>query len=134
MPTMLTVYRIEAQGKELYGEYLAKRKVEYVRNLPGVKQFQVFRRARRLEPESPSEEFDFDIVAVIDVDDVEAFQAVRDGQDYDDFRQEYVHLLEPKPVPIYEAERIECEPGAGLSAEEFWSQHTDPTRGESNAR
>jgi hypothetical protein len=129
MPTMLTVYRIEPEGKELYGEYLVKRKIDYVRNLPGVKQFQVFRRARRLEPESPSEEFDFDIVAVIDVDDVEAFQAVRAGQDYDDFRQEYVHLLEPKPVPIYEAERLECDPGAGQSADEFWGEHPEAVRG-----
>jgi heme-degrading monooxygenase HmoA len=118
---MLTVYRIQADSKELYEEYLAKRKVDYIRNMPGVRGFQVFRRARRLEPDNPSQEFDFDIVAVIDVDDVEAFQAERAGDEYDEFRREYVHLLEPAPVPIYEAERIECEAGAGLSAGEFWA-------------
>lgn len=125
MPTMMTVYRIDPDGKELYEEYLARRKVEYIRNMPGVRNFQVFKRARRLEPDAPSEEYAFDIVAIIEVDDVEAFQAERAGAEYDAFRTEYVHLLAPAPVPIYEAELIDCPAGEGLSADEFWAGRED---------
>lgn len=118
MPTLIVVHGIAPGAEELYEQFLLKRKLAYIRGLPGVRRYEVFRRDRPLEPGAPESEIEYDIVVILETDDLDALQAARATPEYDAFRREYVDLIEPTPV-IYEARRLEAE--AALSADEFWS-------------
>lgn len=118
MPSIVVVHSIAPGKSELYEEFLVKRKVAFIQSLPGVQRYEVLRRDRRIEPESPEIEIPYDIVAVLDVEDLDTFQAARATPEYDAFRNEYVHLLQPRPV-VYQARRMQRE--AALSRDEFWA-------------
>jgi hypothetical protein len=118
MPSIVVVHSIAPGQSELYEDFVAKRKLAFIRSLPGVQRYEVFRRIRKLEPEFPEMELSYDIVATLEIDDLDTLQAARATPEYDAFRNEYVHLLQPRPV-VYEARKMESE--AALSREEFWA-------------
>ncbi len=109
-------------GKEaIYEEFLKSRKLWFVRNLPGIIRYRVFRTERRFDPsESLSPKMRYDIMAVIEYEgDLDTLTKLYTSEEWLAFMGEYMHLLEDDPVLYIAHEVPEL---AALSSEAFKSK------------
>lgn len=118
MAFIVTAHRAGTGMADAYEDYLAKRKLAYVRAIPGVRSYTAYRRGNLFGPfGQAAPEPRFDIVAVIEVDDPKSFAEVTASPEFQSFRHEYAPWIEHQPG-LYESRVIEQQ--AALTREEYW--------------
>ena len=118
MATLITAHSTQPGQEALYEKFLEQRKLWFVRNLPGMKSYKVYRTEKRFDPsgEAPTD-VHYTIIAIIEYDgDLDGLTEVYTSEAFIEFMGEYMHLLEDDPI-LYTAHEI---PELGrLSSEEF---------------
>lgn len=108
MTILVTAHSTKPGMQDKYEAFLRHRKLRYVRNLPGMKSYRVFRTERRFA-QAPSDETQkrYDIIAIIELDTREQdILAIYQSEDWYKFMQEYIDWLEDDPS-IYLAHEIQ---------------------------
>ena len=118
MTYLVTAHSTKPGREDLYEEFLKQRKLWFVRCLPGIKNYKVYRTEQPFPPnDGNSKEVRFNIIAVIEFDgNAEQAMKLYNSNEWIDFMEEYMDLLEDNPV-LYIAHEV---PEVGrLSKEEF---------------
>jgi len=118
MPFMITAHSTKPGQQELYEKFLQERKLWFVRNLPGIISYRVFRTEERFDPsgEAPKD-IRYDVIAIIEyAGDVASISALYTSDKWQDFMNEYIHVLDAD-APMYLAHEISQL--AELSRQEF---------------
>ncbi len=107
MPFLVTAHSTTPGQEDFYEEFLKNRKLAFVRALPGVKNYTVFRTEQRADNTmaSGNEPMKYNIIAIIEVEDMAAAHDLRSSALYQDFVGEYINLLEDDPT-IYTAHEV----------------------------
>lgn len=118
MPFLITAHSTKPGQEDLYEEFLKQRKLWFVRNLPGITSYRVFRTEARFDPTwQEGDPLRYTVMAIIEYEgDVESLSALYTSEKWIDFMDEYIHVLEDD-APLYLAHEIP-QTGA-LSREEF---------------
>lgn len=126
MPFLVTAHSTQPGKEDLYEKFLQKRKLWFVRNLPGVKRYDVYRTDHRVDDPAANKPADmrYNLVAVIEVEDLEAARKMHVGPEYQAFMAEYIGWLEEDPS-MYVAHEVEST--AELSKQEFIANHSEDT-------
>ncbi len=124
MPFLVTAHSTQPGKEDLYEEFLQQRKLWFVRNLSGIKRYDVYRTDHRADNPAANKPQDmrYNIVAIIEVEDLEAASKVHLSPEYQAFMAEYIGLLEDDPS-MYVAHEVELT--AQLSKEEFGANHPE---------
>ncbi len=119
MPFLITAHSTKPGEEDFYEKFLQDRKLAFVRDLPEVKNYTVFRTRRRADDpvEGKPNTIKYDIIAIVEVEDIEAVKKMRMSKLYQDFASEYRGLLEEDPA-IYIADEV--PEMAQKSKSEFW--------------
>lgn len=119
MPILVTAHSTKAGKEDVYEEFMRRRKLWFIRNLPGITNYQVFRTERRFGASGPSgsSEMRYNFVAIIEVDDLAEAVKLYSSDLFQNFVKEYIDLLEDDPA-LYEAHVVEQ---TGMeSKDDFW--------------
>ena len=124
MPFLVTAHSTKPGMEDFYEGFLQNRKLAFVRALPGVKRYDVYRMDHRADDPKANggAAMKYTIVAIIEVEDMAAAQALRSSKQYQEFVSEYIDLLEDDPA-IFAAHAVQQL--AAVSKAEFWSAHPD---------
>lgn len=119
MPFLVTTHNTKPGKEDLYEEFLCKRKLWFIRNLPGIIRYEVFRTERRAGTSGPvaSTDLRYMVVAIIECEDVVEMYKLRSSDLYQNFIKEYVDLLEDD-IALYEARALEP---TGYTKDDFWA-------------
>ncbi|GHF23853.1 hypothetical protein GCM10017044_18030 [Kordiimonas sediminis] len=107
MITMVTGHSAKPGMLEAYVEFLEQKKLNFVRSLPKVSRYQVYRTERRFDPSGMlPEDKRFDIVAIIDYDGSETeLEMLFMSDAWVAFMEEYMFMLE-EDAPLYIASAL----------------------------
>ncbi len=107
MPFLITAHATKPGKEDLYEDFLKQRKLWFVRNLPGIVNYKVYRTERRFDPsgELPNH-LSYTVMAIIEYEgDEQTLTALYTSKQWVDFMGEYIHLLEDD-APLYMAHEI----------------------------
>lgn len=118
MPFLITAHSTLPGKEDLYEDFLKQRKLWFVRNLPGIVSYKVFRMEKRFDPSGEaSKEIRYTVVAIIEYEgDEDTLAGLYTSDNWLEFMQEYIHVLEDD-APLYLAHEIPQI--AEMSREEF---------------
>lgn len=119
MPVIITAHSTKPGKEDLYEEFMRRRKLWFIRHLPGITHYQVFRTERRFGICGPSGSsgMRYNFVAIIEVDDLAEAVKLSSSDLFQNFVKEYIDLLEDDPA-LYEAHVVEQ---TGMeSKDDFW--------------
>jgi len=121
MVCMVTAHSTKLGKEDLYEAFLRQRKLWFVRNLPGITSYKVYRTERRFDPSGlASQAIRYDVVAVIEYDgSVDEITALYTSHEWIAFMDEYMHLLEDDPALYVAHEVSETD---SLNRDEFAGQ------------
>jgi len=124
MPFLVTAHSTQPGQEDLYEEFLQQRKLWFVRSLPGIKRYSVYRTDHRVDDPTANkpEDMRYNIIAIIEVEDMKAAQALHESPEYQAFMAEYVGLLEDDPS-MYVAHEVATT--GQLSKDEFCDVHPE---------
>jgi hypothetical protein len=120
VPHLISIMHVPAEGEELLLDFYRKRKIRYVWDeMPGVIDYKVFSIVERANRDGKNDR-PYQIAAVVEVEDVDAFMDAFYTEEVQGFVGEYAPLFRPENEGggIYTAELLEAE--AALSKAEFW--------------
>ncbi|MBT1065055.1 hypothetical protein KJY73_15795 [Bowmanella sp. Y26] len=108
MTILVTAHSTKPGMEDRYEAFLRHRKLRYVRSLPGIKSYRVFRTERRFAQSTPDgTPKRYDIMAIIELDSREQdILAIYQSDAWQRFMQEYIEWLEDDPA-IYLAHEIQ---------------------------
>ena len=118
MPFLITAHATKPGQEDLYEDFLKQRKLWFVRNLPGITSYRVFRTEARFDPSGQApDDIRYTVMAIIEYEgDTDTLTALYTSKKWIDFMGEYIHVLEDD-APLYLAHEI---PQTGkLGREEF---------------
>ncbi|NOX49601.1 MAG: hypothetical protein GXP16_03575 [Gammaproteobacteria bacterium] len=123
MAYLITAHSTQPGKEDLYEDFLKQRKLWFVRNLPGMTSYKVYRTERRFDPSgTASQDIRYTIMAIIEHEgDIDALTALYTSDAWIEFMGEYIHLLEDDPA-LYVAHEI--PEIAHLSGDEFVARGT----------
>ena len=118
MICMVTAHSTKPGKEDIYEDFLKQRKLWFVRNLPGITSYKVYRTEQRFDPSNTaSQEVRYNVIAIIEYDgDIDAITKLYSSSEWVAFMEEYMDLLEDDPA-LYIAHEV---PEVGnLSKDEF---------------
>jgi len=118
MPFLITAHATKPGQEDLYEEFLKQRKLWFVRNLPGITSYRVFRTEARFDPSGQApNDLRYTVMAIIEYEgDTDTLTALYTSDKWISFMNEYIHVLEDD-APLYLAHEIPQT--AELSREAF---------------
>lgn len=104
---IVTAHSTKPGREDRYEDFLKHRKLWFVRNLPGITSYKVFRTEQRFPPgDGNIQDIRYNIIAVIKYDgDVEEAMRLYSSPEWVAFMGEYMDLLEDDPA-LYIAHEI----------------------------
>lgn len=106
MVTLVTAHSTKPGKEDHYEDFLKQRKLWFVRNLPGITNYKVYRTERRFPLMEEFDEVRYNIIAVIELEgDVEAALKLYGSDEWAAFMDEYMDLLEDDPA-LYIAHEV----------------------------
>lgn len=119
MPFLVTAHATKPGEEDFYEKFLQDRKLAFIRALPEVKNYTVFRTERRADDpgQGRPETIKYDIIAIVEVEDIATIKKLRMSPLYQEFAGEYRGLLEDDPA-IYIAHEV--TENAQKTKAEFW--------------
>lgn len=122
MTHLVTAHSAKPGQEDLYEEFLKQRKLWFVRNLPGMISYKVYRTERRFDPsETAPRDIRYNIIAIIEHEgDLDAVTNLYTSNEWVSFMSEYMHLLEEDPALYIAHEVPEI---SQLTGEEFKSRN-----------
>ncbi len=118
MTCMVTAHSTKPGKEDLYEEFLKQRKLWFVRNLPGITSYKVYRTEQRFDPsETASRHIRYNVIAIIEYEgSIDAITELYTSSEWIAFMDEYMDLLEDDPALYIAHEVPEVD---NLSSEEF---------------
>jgi hypothetical protein len=97
---IITAHSTKPGKEDEYENFLKQRKLRYVRCLPGISSYRVFRTERRFDPSmQASPEIRYTVIAIIEFQGNEkALEKLYTSPEWVEFMEEYMHLLEDDPA------------------------------------
>ncbi len=108
MPYLITAHSTKPGKEALYEQFLEQRKLWFVRNLPGITSYRVFRTEQRFDPSGQApNDIRFTVMAIIEYEgDPEVMTALYTSDNWLEFMDEYIHVLEDD-APLYLAHEVQ---------------------------
>ena len=115
---IVTAHSAKPGKEDRYEDFLKQRKLWFVRNLPGIASYKVYRTEQRFPPgDGNAQEVRYNIIAIIEYDgDIEEAMRLYSSAEWVAFMDEYMDLLEDDPALYIAHEVPELDK---LSNEEF---------------
>ncbi|HHB82363.1 MAG TPA: hypothetical protein ENK61_02715 [Devosia sp.] len=107
MTFLITAHSTKPGKEDIYEEFLQHRKLWFVRNLPGIISYKVFRTRKRFDPGgAASKNLNYTVMAIIEHEgDEQALTDLYTSEKWITFMEEYLHVLE-NDAPLYIADEI----------------------------
>lgn len=119
---MVTAHSTKPGKEDIYEDFLKQRKLWFVRNIPRIVNYNVYRTIRRFDPSgTASQEIRYDVIAIIQYDGtIDELTEMYTSSEWIGFMDEYMDLLEDDPTLYIAHEIPETD---HLTRDEFIKRH-----------